>query len=642
MRSFESFQRKNRITSNAMNSTGSFLRASNTSTLLSSNPLETVSPGEHANSENVGYPRHAEYFFEHIPLFAPEKKNNTGLPDALKAGIESLSGIAMDDVHVHYSSSKPAHAQALAYTQGTSIHLAQGQEHHLPHEAWHVIQQKQGRVQPTSQTNEIMLNDEPALEREADQMGTKVIQEKQVSQQAIPHTPSVSLSLGREPIQRVYANQQYNSNGRNRLLSVDPQTVTWGNALPANRPAQNNQRAIMFETISTPGRIGNLMQAYRQRAVGALWDVGLSVVLNSFFVPSQNNVDNPQGNNLNQTHNVPPNDQLANVQNTLNAARTHIVNNWQGPPLAISTAAWERRYIRQDQHTIGLEPAKPNVPYARLRMLAATNPSGVQIRQALETRQNATTWRKMGDDDMPIPNPNDAHDRQMQQLQGIEADTEGLTTFATFGYNLTTAGATPLIQQMLKQVYADEMGLRDELSQLGVATYPIEPNTFYKFSGQQTSTTAWTGMEAQNVGGGGGQIKEGLKLLSSAQATEGRNVVFQHTFHNVQIDTDAGGRNQALIQLLQPQATDASNGILPTLTSIQVEAVLQNMDQSYFRPNEWSTIAVPLMDAQTLHNLQAQGDALVAERRKAAAEHIVFLVFHAYSMAKKWAKVAVH
>ena len=56
------------------------------------------------------------------------RPNNTGMPDNLKAGIESLSGFSMDDVRVHYNSSKPATVQALAYTQGTDIHVAPGQE----------------------------------------------------------------------------------------------------------------------------------------------------------------------------------------------------------------------------------------------------------------------------------------------------------------------------------------------------------------------------------------------------------------------------------------------------------------------------------------------------------------------------------
>lgn len=103
-----------------------------------------------------------------------KKSNKTGLPDSLKAGIENLSGMAMDDVRVHYNSSKPSQLQALAYTQGTDIHVGTGQERHLPHEAWHVVQQKQGRVKPTMQMKKVHINDDVGLEREADMMGKKV------------------------------------------------------------------------------------------------------------------------------------------------------------------------------------------------------------------------------------------------------------------------------------------------------------------------------------------------------------------------------------------------------------------------------------------------------------------------------------
>jgi len=104
------------------------------------------------------------------------KKNDTGLPDNLKSGIENLSGMSMDDVKVHRNSDKPAQLNAHAYAQGTDIHLASGQEKHLPHEAWHVVQQKQGRVKPTKQMkSKVNINDDAGLEREADVMGAKAI-----------------------------------------------------------------------------------------------------------------------------------------------------------------------------------------------------------------------------------------------------------------------------------------------------------------------------------------------------------------------------------------------------------------------------------------------------------------------------------
>jgi hypothetical protein len=100
------------------------------------------------------------------------RPNNTGLPDNLKSGIEALSGMSLDHVKVHYNSAQPAQLNALAYARGSDIHLAPGQEQHLPHEAWHIVQQAQGRVQPTMQMQDgVPVNDDAGLEREADLMG---------------------------------------------------------------------------------------------------------------------------------------------------------------------------------------------------------------------------------------------------------------------------------------------------------------------------------------------------------------------------------------------------------------------------------------------------------------------------------------
>jgi hypothetical protein len=99
--------------------------------------------------------------------------NQTGLPDALKTGVEAMSGLSMDDVRVHRNSNKPAQLQAHAYAQGSTIHLGSGQEKHLPHEAWHVVQQKQGRVMSTTQSQGVGINNDPGLESEADRMGAK-------------------------------------------------------------------------------------------------------------------------------------------------------------------------------------------------------------------------------------------------------------------------------------------------------------------------------------------------------------------------------------------------------------------------------------------------------------------------------------
>ncbi|MGK6319598.1 eCIS core domain-containing protein [Sphingomonas sp. DT-204] len=102
--------------------------------------------------------------------------DRTGLPGTLKAGIEALSGMSMDAVRVHYRSPEPARIGAQAFTRGSDIHVAPGRERHLPHEAWHAVQQAQGKVVPTTRAADVPINDEERLEREADVMGARAMQ----------------------------------------------------------------------------------------------------------------------------------------------------------------------------------------------------------------------------------------------------------------------------------------------------------------------------------------------------------------------------------------------------------------------------------------------------------------------------------
>jgi Domain of unknown function (DUF4157) len=119
-------------------------------------------------------------------------QNNTGLTDKLRFGIETLSGVSMNNVKVHYNSSQPAQLNALAYAQGANIYVGPGQERHLPHEAWHVVQQTKGRVRPTRQLQSgHAINDETGLEREADTMGARAA--------AIGSLPRPSAAFESEP-----------------------------------------------------------------------------------------------------------------------------------------------------------------------------------------------------------------------------------------------------------------------------------------------------------------------------------------------------------------------------------------------------------------------------------------------------------
>lgn len=129
-----------------------------------------VSPSQASHSDG------GQGDFVHAATSVVQRPNHTGLPDELKQGAEFLSGHSLDDVNVHYNSSKPIGLQSLAYTSGAEIHVAPGAEQHLPHEIWHVVQQKEGRVKATHTQNGTAINDDPSLEQEAERKGRQALE----------------------------------------------------------------------------------------------------------------------------------------------------------------------------------------------------------------------------------------------------------------------------------------------------------------------------------------------------------------------------------------------------------------------------------------------------------------------------------
>jgi Domain of unknown function (DUF4157) len=209
-------------------------------------------PGESKNDENI------QAGIKPFQL----KSNNTGLPDNLKSGVENLSGYSMDDVNVHYNSGKPSQLQAHAFAQGTDIHLAPGQEKHLPHEAWHVVQQKQGRVAPTMQLKgKVNINNDSALEKEADDMGQKAAQlskdpatvsNKEFRQQ-VPAVPTTQLML-------------INGVDVTESSKVDDlkQAIGWSVNYGITKPLKENEKVELLRLIrllkSNDSSLGNIVE----------------------------------------------------------------------------------------------------------------------------------------------------------------------------------------------------------------------------------------------------------------------------------------------------------------------------------------------------------------------------------------------
>ena len=113
-----------------------------------------------------------------------QKPNKTGIPDSLKTFIEAASGVSLDAVRVFYNSEKPAEIGALAYTEGTNVYIGPGQEKHLEHELWHVVQQIQGRVKATTEINGKKVDGRKQMEDEADQGISKQVSKQEETEDA--------------------------------------------------------------------------------------------------------------------------------------------------------------------------------------------------------------------------------------------------------------------------------------------------------------------------------------------------------------------------------------------------------------------------------------------------------------------------
>lgn len=168
-----------------------------------------------------------------------------GLPARLRTGIEALSGVSLEGTRVHRNSPAPARIGALAFAQGRDIHLGPGQDRHLPHEAWHVVQQVQGRVHPTLQAKGIAINDDLALEAEADRMGDAAVAaaDRLVGARTDPSLQSPG-TLADRPYQRKISYARGGYPNRKALLAA------LCSLFPADQAAAINARVKENEAVS--------------------------------------------------------------------------------------------------------------------------------------------------------------------------------------------------------------------------------------------------------------------------------------------------------------------------------------------------------------------------------------------------------
>jgi|GEM_PF-4036596 len=104
---------------------------------------------------------------------AISRRVESGLPPELRLRLEGMSGVSLRGVRVHPESSEPEAHEAHSFTRGDDIHLGPGRGEDLAHEAWHVVQQRQGRVPVTGESRGEPLNHDSRLEAEADEKASE-------------------------------------------------------------------------------------------------------------------------------------------------------------------------------------------------------------------------------------------------------------------------------------------------------------------------------------------------------------------------------------------------------------------------------------------------------------------------------------
>ena len=135
--------------------------------------LRVSQPGEALEQE-------ADAVAARIAIPASGKAGGAALPAATRAHMEAAFAADFSAVRIH-EGGDAEELDALAYAQGADIHFAPGRFapgsaqglELLGHELAHVVQQAQGRVVATAQVTGVPVNDDPALEHEADVFGAK-------------------------------------------------------------------------------------------------------------------------------------------------------------------------------------------------------------------------------------------------------------------------------------------------------------------------------------------------------------------------------------------------------------------------------------------------------------------------------------
>jgi len=154
--------------------------------------------------------------------------NRTDVSDGMTKQFGGLAGVVFGNASVHFNSGKPAKLSARAYARGNKVHIGPKQEEPLKLESRHMVQQKQGLVEPTVEIDGQPTNEEERLGKIANMIPNVA---------TIPHKDQI---INNEIIQRQIAI------GRWILSDVD----AFCNKLPLEKAIELGERRYGFQALT--------------------------------------------------------------------------------------------------------------------------------------------------------------------------------------------------------------------------------------------------------------------------------------------------------------------------------------------------------------------------------------------------------
>jgi hypothetical protein len=149
---------------------------------------------------------------------APPDESPNGLPKELRLQMEDSLGHDFSTVQIVRDSQEALASGAEAFAAGDTLHFAPGFYNPasaegralIGHELAHIVQQREGRVQASSEVNGMPLNDDHGLESEAASLGAKAAEnniagkskEAERKMDGLQKAGNVSLRVGKKVMQR--------------------------------------------------------------------------------------------------------------------------------------------------------------------------------------------------------------------------------------------------------------------------------------------------------------------------------------------------------------------------------------------------------------------------------------------------------